>query len=140
MKRALRICLFLVFSGVLFSLSAGASSHDEANAIDTAERWLALVDSGRIDESWSEAASLFRNAVSRAQWKRALTAARGPLGALISRRLLGAQYTESLPGAPDGRYLVIQYEAEYEKKHSAIETITPMFEDGKWRVSGYYIR
>jgi hypothetical protein len=36
--------------------------------------------------------------------------------------------------------VVIQYEAEYEKKHSAIETITPMFEDGKWRVSGYYIR
>jgi hypothetical protein len=140
MKKALRICLCLIFTSILLSPGTGVSSSDEADAIDAAERWLALVDSGRIDDSWSEAASLFRNAVSQAQWKRALTAARGPLGTLISRRLLGARYAESLPGAPDGRYVVIQYEAQYEKKQSAIETITPMFEGGEWRVSGYYIR
>ncbi|MGH7422575.1 MAG: DUF4019 domain-containing protein [Candidatus Methylomirabilales bacterium] len=46
-----------------------------------------------------------------------------------------------MPGAPDGHYVVIQYETSFEKKASAFETITPMREkDGKWRVAGYYIR
>jgi hypothetical protein len=45
-----------------------------------------------------------------------------------------------LPGAPDGEYVVIQYETSFEKKAFAIETVTPSFEkDGIWRVSGYYI-
>jgi hypothetical protein len=37
--------------------------------------------------------------------------------------------------------VVIQYETVFEKKQAAIDTITPMLEnDGKWRVSGYYIK
>jgi hypothetical protein len=35
----------------------------------------------------------------------------------------------------------IQYETVFEKKPSAVETITPMLDpDGVWRVSGYFIR
>jgi hypothetical protein len=46
-----------------------------------------------------------------------------------------------LPGAPEGRYVVIQYETVFENKASAVETITPMLDpDGAWRVSGYLIR
>jgi hypothetical protein len=46
-----------------------------------------------------------------------------------------------MPGAPDGEYYVIQYDTSFEKKKSAVETITPMVDkEGKWRVSGYYIR
>jgi hypothetical protein len=45
------------------------------------------------------------------------------------------------PGAPDGEYVVIQFETSFEKKKSSIETITPIKEkDGSWRVSGYYIK
>ncbi len=44
-------------------------------------------------------------------------------------------------GAPDGEYVVIQFETSFEHKRSAIETVTPMMDrDGKWRVSGYYIK
>lgn len=47
----------------------------------------------------------------------------------------------SLPGAPDGEYVVIEFESSFEHKKSAIETVTPMNDkDGKWRVSGYYIK
>lgn len=50
-------------------------------------------------------------------------------------------YTKKLPGAPDGEYVVIQYESSFEHKQSAVETVTPMLDkDGKWRVSGYYIK
>ena len=36
---------------------------------------------------------------------------------------------------------VIKYDTSFEHKEPATEMITPMLEkDGKWRVSGYYIR
>ena len=60
---------------------------------------------------------------------------------MLKRSVKSKQYATSLPGAPDGEYVVIQYETSFEKKKSAIETVTPMLDkDGKWRVSGYYIK
>ncbi|MEW6571079.1 MAG: DUF4019 domain-containing protein [Nitrospirota bacterium] len=51
------------------------------------------------------------------------------------------QYTTSLPGAPDGEYVVLRYKTVFENKKSSIEIVTPMLDkDGKWRVSGYYIK
>ena len=68
-------------------------------------------------------------------------AARGPLGKLISRKEKSATFATSLPGAPDGQYVVIQYDSVFEHKRTAVETITPMLEkDGSWRVSGYFIK
>ena len=50
-------------------------------------------------------------------------------------------YKTSVPGAPDGEYVVIQFQTIFEHKASAIETVTPSKEkDGAWRVSGYYIK
>ena len=60
---------------------------------------------------------------------------------MLSRKILSAKYTKTLPGAPDGEYVVIQYESSFEHKQSAVETITAMLDkDGKWRVSGYFIK
>ncbi|MEW6584469.1 MAG: DUF4019 domain-containing protein, partial [Nitrospirota bacterium] len=50
------------------------------------------------------------------------------------------KYATSLPGAPDGEYVVIEFETSFENKKSAVETVTPMMDSGKWRVSGYYIK
>jgi hypothetical protein len=66
---------------------------------------------------------------------------RAPLGAVRARKIKGATYTKTLPGAPDGEYVVIQYDTSFENKESAVETITPMLDkDATWRVSGYYIK
>ena len=120
--------------------SLARHSAEEA-AVSAAEAWLSLVDNGKYAESWDEAAQYFKDAVSRKQWQQALQAARTPLGKNISRELKSKSYRTSLPGAPDGNYVVIQFEASFENKKSAIETITPMLDkDGKWRVSGYYIK
>ena len=120
---------------------AQAQQRPEQLAQQSAEAWLALVDSGNYGESWEEAAQFFKAAVSKEQWQSALRASRGPLGKLISRKLKSATFTNSLPGAPDGEYVVITYESSFEHKQSAVETVTPMLDkDGKWRVSGYYIK
>ena len=139
-----RITLFSVIVGVCITLaySAGEASQEaEMEAVKAAEAWLALVDGGKYAESWDDAAELFRNAVDREQWNQTMTGFREPLGRVIVRSLKSKHYTTSLPGAPDGEYVVIQYETSFENKRSAVETITPMLDrGGSWRVSGYYIK
>jgi hypothetical protein len=121
--------------------AARAQQKPEQLAQRAAESWLALVDSGKYAESWQEAAPILKAAVAVDQWQRALGASRDPLGKLTSRKLKSARYTKTLPGAPDGEYVVIQYDSSFEHKRSAVETVTPMLDRaGKWKVSGYYIK
>lgn len=120
---------------------AQAQEKPEQLAQKSAEAWLALVDAGKYGESWNEAAQPFKAAISKDKWQGMLHGTRDPLGRTLSRKLKGATYTKNLPGAPDGDYVVIQYDSSFEHKQSAVETITPALEkDGAWRVSGYYIK
>lgn len=123
------------------SSAVQAQQKPEQLAQQSADAWLALVDSGQYAESWQEASQLFKAHVTKEQWQDALRATREPLGKMLSRKLKSATYKTTLPGAPDGEYVVIQYESSFEHKQSAVETVTPMLDkDGKWRVSGYYIK
>lgn len=134
-----RDAITLTFAGVCLPAARAGSNEDEARGV--AETWLALVDAGDYAKSWDEAAAGFRKAVSKATWIKQAGAARGPLGKLNSRNVIAAVYRTSLPGAPDGEYVVIQYRASYANKAEAIETVTPTKDpDGKWRVSGYFVR
>ncbi len=135
----------MLVSLLLFALLLGpavvAQTKPEQLAQQSAGEWLALVDAGKYANSWDEAAQLFKQAVSKAQWQSALQSTRNPLGKLLSRKVKSASYAKTLPGAPDGEYVVIQYDSSFEHKQSAVETVTPMLDkDGKWRVSGYYIK
>ncbi|MGB6995402.1 MAG: DUF4019 domain-containing protein [Thermoanaerobaculia bacterium] len=137
-----RFCLVLlaVVAFVLQPLAVAAES-PEAEAVKTAEAWLALVDTGDYSKSWETAAAYFKGALTKEKWEQALQGVRPPLGKVLSRKVKSKQYATSLPGAPDGEYVVIQFETSFENKTTAIETVTPMKdEDGKWRVSGYFIR
>jgi len=113
----------------------------EKDALKAAEEWLILIDSNYYGASWDHAAELFKNAITKEQWEEAIRPIRSAMGDLISRKVKSAKYTDSLPGAPDGEYVVIQFTTKFTNKKSAIETVTPMKDpDGKWRVSGYYIK
>jgi hypothetical protein len=99
------------------------------------------VDAEKYSASWQDAAVYFKKAVSEDQWTQSMTAFRRPLGKVLSRTLASKNYAKTLPGAPDGEYVVIQYQTSFERKAASIETVTPMLDtDGEWRVSGYYIK
>ena len=127
---------------VLLLLSGGepALADDESAAVEAATAWLGLVDAGKFGESWEQAGSLFQGAVPKGRWEETLAGVRAPLGKLISRSVTSASYRTSLPGAPDGRYFVIQFTTSFENKAEAVETVTPMHEGGSWKVTGYYIK
>ena len=132
----------LILSGTLVSgRSHAETASREAEAQAAARAWLALVDGGKYADSWSTAASLFRNAVTKEQWTQQVAAVRDPLGAVLERKVKSSRYSTSLPGAPDGEYVVLQFSTRYANKKAALETVTPMRDkDGAWRVSGYFIR
>ena len=105
------------------------------------ESWLGLVDSQKYEESWKAAGAVFRNAVSAEKWSEAVRAARTPLGSLKSRTLKVATPTKALPGAPEGEYVVHQFNTSFDKNAAAAEVVTVMREpDGSWRVVGYFVK
>ena len=141
MKKTIGVTSALALGAAITALVLAADTAAERAAQQSAQTWLALVDAGKYGQSWSEAAQLFKQAVTQAQWESAARGAREPLGKLQARKLQSSEYRRTLPGAPDGDYVVIQYATSFENKKSAIETITPMKDkDGVWRVSGYYIK
>jgi len=139
-KKVLALSLSAFLVGLLCQAALADSGKEQA-AQAAALAWLSLVDRGQYAGSWEEASTYFKGAVTRDSWVQSLNAVRQPLGKNKSRKLLSSKYTQTLPGAPDGEYVVIQYRTTFEMKPSAVETITPMLgRDGEWRVSGYYIR
>ena len=141
MRSARRALLCLVAVAGLMAPAPSLAGETEDAAIAAARSWLALVDSGSDSKSWAEAAAYFKGAVSESQWAQQIRAVRGPLGAVRSREVTAAQHMTSLPGAPDGEYVVIQLATSFANKAKAVETVTPMKDpDGTWRVSGYYVR
>jgi hypothetical protein len=139
----MKIVLGIILAGFMLTTApAGAQDADRvAKAEAAALAWLALTDAGDYPRSWDQAAGYFQAAVSKPTWIHAVVKVRQPLGGLISRKVRSATFTRSLPGAPDGEYVVIQYDTQFEHKDSAIETVTPLLEkDGSWKVSGYFIK
>lgn len=137
------ITLFLLTFCTLFQAGYQSQNHpeEEKAAIEAAKSWLALVDSSKYEESWEESATLFQGAVSKDNWVKSLQSVRAPLGNLISREVKSKEYHTTLPGAPEGEYVVIQFNTSFDNKKSAIETVTSMLDkDNEWRVSGYYIK
>lgn len=133
--------LFLA-TAVLASPTAHGQQQDVvSNAVDAANRWLALADADDAAATWDQAAPSLRAAVPKAGWSGALKQVRQTFGAVKSRKVASSEFKRSLPGAPDGEYVVIQYDTQFEHKAHAVETVVPMRDqDGSWKVSGYFVK
>jgi hypothetical protein len=130
------------------ALAAATLAHAQENVVssaaEAAERWLAEVDKGDIAASYDHMAIASRQMMTREQWGMSVKAARAPYGKVESRRMVAAVPTRHLPNAPDGEYVVIQYNTFFDKlpdNQKGIETVIPMRDkDGFWRVSGYFVK
>jgi len=116
---------------------AGETREDAAQA--AVESWLKLVDQGPCEASWEQAAMPLKGAMAKDEWTKACEGARQQLGKVVSRKVKSRRYTEQMPDLPDGKYVVLEYDSAFEKKPSAVETVTAMVDaDETWRVSGYF--
>src|SRR5258708_22709349 len=88
---------------------------DEQAAESAAQAWLALVDAGDHGQSWADAATLFKKAIDQPTWQKRIDVVRSPLGKLISRKTTSRKYTKTVPGGPDGDYVILTFETSFEK-------------------------
>lgn len=133
-------CLALPAAAEAPEKKAGSEDPEKASQPD-AEQWLALVDADNYAESWKQAASIFKEALTAEQWETAVKSVHSQTGKLVSRKLRTAEYMNSLPGAPPGDYVILKYDAIFENLKTATETVVPTKEkDGSWRVSGYFVK
>lgn len=117
---------------------AAVNTPDSA-PVAAARAWLNVVDQGKYTDSWSGTSGYFQGIVSAAQLNQSLSAVRKPMGTIVSRVTISEDAMTSMPGAPDGRYVVTQFKTEFSNKKSAVETVTVSM-DGEWKVAGYYIK
>lgn len=134
---ALALALF-VCGGTPFAWADDAASEKAAD--QAALRWLQLIDQGKYDQSWRESAPIVQKSIDMTKWSNTIKSVRESVGKMQSRTLQKAQYVTQLPGAPAGKYVVLLYSTRFANQQ-VVETVTPMLcPDGKWRVSGYYLR
>jgi D-alanyl-D-alanine carboxypeptidase len=96
-------------------------------------QWLALVDAGKLPESWDGLFSELKNKYSRSSWPKAIKPLLAQAGTLKNRRLRSVMLLEA------GK-VNIDFDSSFTKAPTVRETITFKLEtDGEWRVSSYSI-
>lgn len=131
----MRMILTTLFT-VLISVSAIAEDSAESSAL----AWLAMIDSGEYAASWDESAPYFQANLTREDWVKALNGVRKPLGTLEHRKVKKAKSRSSLPGAPDGEYVIFTLKSSFKNKRKATETLTVVKSDSVWKAVGYFIK
>jgi hypothetical protein len=141
-KRAwLSLGLLLVLPTTVVGAQVVSDSAAVAAATQAAVVWLDLIDYGKWDESWDTAAPDLQQDLTKEEWAQALIHARGLLEPLSDRTFTGATFMASIPNAPPGPYVVIEYRTRTGAGKEALETVTPRrWPDGTWRVSGYLVQ
>jgi hypothetical protein len=137
-----RIAVFgIAIAMVLLSdISWAANAEKEKAAVTTAEKWLALIDTGKYSDSWREANEYFRKSVKQDQWENTVRSVRTNTGKVISRKLKNKIDKKPSPGEPQGQYIIIQYATSFQNNKYATEEVVAMLDkNGRWRVSGYHL-
>ena len=121
---AILVCLLIASAAT----SVGCGSADEDAAVEAATQWLTLLDAGEVRRSWAQSAKIFRNNVSIEDYEKMIEDSRAGLGKLTSRSLRSAHARRSLPNAPRGRYVVVEFDSAFENNKAGID-VSPAVRD-----------
>ena len=132
--------IFLVMVCCCLSIQARAATPEELG-ISSAKTWLSLIDADKIESAWESSGLALKKAGPKGKVVAQLRGVRKKAGKFVSRTIINKQLVHDLPGAPHGDYVVIQYKTKFATKGDSVETVAASKEkDGKWRVSGYFVK
>lgn len=117
------------------------SPEDEKTAIESAQNWCALLDTGDYGQSWEQAADFFKKAITKEKWDTTIASVRVKLGKIIKREIKTTTYKEQLPGVPQGMYYVLIFNTDFENGKNVTETVAMIKDEkGTWKSGGYFIK
>ena len=124
---------------VLGTISCGprGDERDVEIATAVAQEFLTTIDDDAA-AAWIDLASPLRDRVSEADWTAQIATMRAPLGKPAARELQRAAYVDGLVDAPPGRYFVVEFASQFSRARCG-ERVVTMFENGAWRVAGYFV-
>jgi hypothetical protein len=105
-----------------------------------AKEWLFIVDGGDYAKSWDRTGGLFKARLTTQDWQSKIAPVREPLGAIMQRKLAGVTFANTGAGLPTGKYAVVRFNSSFANKAVAEETVGLDLENGRWAVTGYFIK
>jgi hypothetical protein len=105
-----------------------------------AAEFLALVDDGKYAESWQSLAPLVRDKVKQQEWIEKLDKARSRSGGVVQRAQKSTRSVTALKDSPEGEYIIISYESDFQKAEDVSEYVAVMRDGDSWKVAGYSIQ
>lgn len=140
MRISSTIAIIAVFVFAAQTLQAQDTTAQEDAAEAAAGEWIALVDTAGYASSWQEAAPVFQSGISEDEWVQAVEQVRGQVGEIESRSLYNSEYRTTLPNAPQGEYVVLQYQSSFARLPQAMEMVVmTKTEEDDWKAAGYQV-
>lgn len=130
---------FLILVSLTFALPSSAQETPEQAAIAAAEQFLGLINDNSIDLAYLSTASYLQEANSQQLWVRSVGTQRTFYGEKLQHSVRAITVKNTLSHHPDGSYISIIFESQFEKKAYSIERLEMILEvDGTWRVAEYF--
>ena len=106
-----------------------------------AEEFIGLIDEGRYYVALDKVLLRFPSDLTiRRRIGALIEDRRKPFGMVFERKYYGVTYRTTVPGMPDGKYLIMGYKTKFENKEYAFERVTLKYENNNWKVIDYAIR
>jgi len=130
-------CLYVVISE---RAKKGADARSQI-AVSDAKAWLTLLDQKRYRQVWEASATHFKSEITLERFQQMIVVVRNPKWHVSERNLATIEYRPSLPQAPPGEYIILKFDIQFMGYDPAHEIVTMIKDiDGKWRVTGYFIK
>ena len=102
--------------------------------------WLALLDAGRFDDAWREAADLLRRSTSQAEWQDATRRLREEMGTVAAREAVTRDYHQDLNGIP-GIFFTLRFRTRLADGREVVEVLTLTPDAGQqYRAAAYGLK
>ncbi|MEO8359596.1 MAG: DUF4019 domain-containing protein [Vicinamibacteria bacterium] len=121
--------------------TADAADPDVALAKKAALEWLALVDAGKFEGSWDEAATSLQKGQKKTDWSTGLGGSRATMGKVVTRTFLNSEIRTALPNLPPDKYITVRFTTAFEKHKDGAESVT-LVKDGTrgLRTMSYFLK
>lgn len=138
---ALLLALFFIIACPLWAPADDDHATAKAAAVQAAQGFLQLLDSGDYAQAWQQAAPILQTQITKEDWVTRIGNLRPLFGPLLQRSVSATRYHGEIPGGPDGDYVIFTIDSSFAHKKNAIETVTAMLgKDGNWQIAGYFIK